>query len=80
MARKRRVKPTQKPKKESPEIEPIIRIGNKYIHKRITNNDRISDVIRFIKEFEKKFPDRSFFFDGDEFAICSVPKKKVDSK
>jgi len=36
----------------------------------------IKELEKKIKEIQEQHPDREVFFDGDEFAICSRPKKK----
>jgi hypothetical protein len=35
----------------------------------------LSDVVNKIQEIQEKNPDLDVFFDGDEFAVCSRPKK-----
>lgn len=36
----------------------------------------LNDVLEKIEELQKKNPDQDVFFDGDEYAVCSRPKKK----
>ncbi|MHB1434634.1 MAG: hypothetical protein ACYCPN_00325 [Thermoplasmata archaeon] len=50
----------------------------KTIHQRIDPNDEsttLEDVLTKISELQRKHPDREVFFDGDEYAICSRPKR-----
>ena len=50
----------------------------KTVHLRIDPNDdsiTVEDVLAKIGELQKKHPDREVFFDGDEYAICSRPKR-----
>ncbi|MCI4336184.1 MAG: hypothetical protein L3K17_03180 [Thermoplasmata archaeon] len=50
----------------------------KTIHLRIDPNDdttTVEDVLTKISELQRKHPDREVFFDGDEYAICSRPKR-----
>jgi hypothetical protein len=52
--------------------------SDKTIHLRIDPNDEtttIEDVLTKISELQRKHPDREVFFDGDEYAICSRPKR-----
>ena len=56
---------------------PIERL-EKTVHLRIDPNDEtttIEDVLTKIRELQLKHPDREVFFDGDEYAICSRPKR-----
>jgi hypothetical protein len=41
------------------------------------NDDSITlqDVVNKIQEIQDENPDLDVFFDGDEFAVCSRPKK-----
>lgn len=51
----------------------------KKIHYKIDKDDKeitVQDVLKRIEEIQKKHPELDVFFDGDEFAICSRPKKK----
>jgi len=48
------------------------------VHVRIDPNDEsttLEDVLTRISELQRKHPDREVFFDGDEYAICSRPKR-----
>lgn len=50
----------------------------KTVHLRIDPNDEsttLEDVLSKISELQRKHPDREVFFDGDEYAICSRPKR-----
>jgi hypothetical protein len=50
----------------------------KLVHLRIDPNDEsmtLADVLAKIPELQKKHPDREVFWDGDEYAICSLPKR-----
>lgn len=50
----------------------------KTVHLRIDPNDEsttLEDVLDRISELQRKHPDREVFFDGDEYAICSRPKR-----
>lgn len=50
----------------------------KTVHLRIDPNDEsttLEDVLAKITELQRKNPDREVFFDGDEYAICSRPKR-----
>lgn len=52
--------------------------GKKLVHLRIDPNDEnltLADVLAKIPELQKKHPDREVFWDGDEYAICSLPKR-----
>jgi hypothetical protein len=37
----------------------------------------ISDVMDKIRDIQARHPDMDVFLDGDEYAICSIPKRKV---
>ena len=52
--------------------------GEKQIHIRIDKNSKLTlkDVLKTIKEIQSSNPDLDVFFDGDEYAICSRPRKK----
>lgn len=52
--------------------------AEKTVHLRIDPNDEsttLEDVLTKITELQRKHPDREVFFDGDEYAICSRPKR-----
>jgi hypothetical protein len=40
----------------------------------------LRDVLDKIEELQAKNPDLDVFFDGDEYAVCSRPKRKVSSQ
>lgn len=51
---------------------------DKTIHLRIDPNDEnttLEDVLSKISELQRKHPEREVFFDGDEYAICSRPRR-----
>lgn len=51
----------------------------KRIHLRIDPNDEaitLKDIMQRIQEIQRQHPDLDVFFDGDEYAICSRPKKE----
>jgi hypothetical protein len=50
----------------------------KKVHLRIDPNDEtttLEAVLTKISELQRRNPDREVFFDGDEYAICSRPKR-----
>ncbi|OGS47911.1 MAG: hypothetical protein A3K68_04540 [Euryarchaeota archaeon RBG_16_68_13] len=50
----------------------------KRVHVRIDPNDEtitLKDIMQRIQEIQRQNPDLDVFFDGDEYAICSRPKK-----
>lgn len=50
----------------------------KKVHLKIDRTDQdmsLREVLEKITELQEKNPDREVFFDGDEYAICSRPKK-----
>ena len=52
--------------------------SDKTVHLRIDPNDEsttLEDVLTKISELQRKHPDREVFFDGDEYAICSRPRR-----
>jgi hypothetical protein len=52
--------------------------AEKTVHLRIDPNDEnttLEDVLAKISELQRRHPDREVFFDGDEYAICSRPKR-----
>ena len=53
-------------------------MDSKIIHLKLDRNSEltITDLFEKIEEFQKENPDRDVFFDGDEFAICSRPKRE----
>jgi len=51
---------------------------DKKIVLKIDRNDNsitLQDVVDKIQEIQEQNPDLDVFFDGDEFAVCSRPKK-----
>ncbi len=51
---------------------------SKKIELKIDKNDdsiTLQDVVDKIQEIQDKNPNLDVFFDGDEFAVCSRPKK-----
>jgi len=51
---------------------------NKTVHIKIERGDdgmTLREVLEKISELQEENPDREVFFDGDEYAICSRPKK-----
>ena len=51
----------------------------KRIHVRIDPNDEsitLKDIMQRIQDIQRQYPDLDVFFDGDEYAICSRPKKE----
>lgn len=52
---------------------------DKKIHMKINRESpelSLQEVLNKINELQEKHPDLDFFFDGDEYAICSRPRKK----
>ena len=50
----------------------------KRIHLRIDPNDEtitLRDIMQRIQEIQRQNPELDVFFDGDEYAVCSRPKK-----
>ncbi|MFQ6127317.1 MAG: hypothetical protein ACE5QW_00190 [Thermoplasmata archaeon] len=55
-------------------------VMDKKIHLKIDKNDpsiTLKDVLDRIQEIQRENPELEVFFDGDEYAVCSRPKKKV---
>ena len=55
-----------------------VRRTDKTVHLRIDPHDEtttLEDVLSKITELQRKHPDREVFFDGDEYAICSRPRR-----
>jgi len=51
---------------------------DKKVHLKIDKKDSsmtLRHVLEKIAEIQEKHPEREVFFDGDEYAICSRPKK-----
>ena len=52
--------------------------ADKTVHLRIDPNDEsttLEDVLSKISEIQRRHPDREVFFDGDEYAIVSRPRR-----
>ncbi|MBM4237838.1 MAG: hypothetical protein FJ151_05065 [Euryarchaeota archaeon] len=49
----------------------------KRIHVKIDKNSDLTlrEVLKKIEEIQAEHPDLDVFFDGDEYAICSRPRK-----
>lgn len=50
----------------------------KTVHLRIDKDDdsiSLKDIMVVIEELQVEHPDRDVFFDGDEYAVCSRPKR-----
>ncbi len=49
----------------------------KIVHLKLQEHPEITvgELYEIMKELALKYPDREIFFDGDEQAICSRPKK-----
>jgi|GEM_PF-743893 hypothetical protein len=57
------------------------KVRDKKVEHKIRADETIEDIMRRIEELQEKHPDREFFLDGDEFAICSRPRKsEVDEQ
>lgn len=54
----------------------------KILYKIDKKDDSVSlqDVLDKIEELQEKNPDQDVFFDGDEYAVCSRPKRKTASQ
>ena len=54
-------------------------VMDKKIHLKIDKNDpsiTLKDVLDKIQEIQEKNPELEVFFDGDEYAVCSRPRKE----
>lgn len=40
----------------------------------------LKDIVKMIEKIQKDNPELEVFFDGDDFAICSRPKKDKDAE
>lgn len=50
----------------------------KTVHFRLKKDDpemTLQEVLGIIQKIQEEHPDREVFFDGDDFAICSRPKR-----
>ncbi len=44
---------------------------------KLDNSVTLKDVLEKIEELQQKNPDLDVFFDGDEYAVCSRPKRRT---
>lgn len=54
-------------------------VMDKKIHLKIDKNDSsitLKDVLDKIQEIQEKNPELEVFFDGDEYAVCSRPRRE----
>lgn len=54
-------------------------VMDKKIHLKIDKNDSsitLKDVLDKIQEIQSENPDLEVFFDGDEYAVCSRPRRE----
>lgn len=52
----------------------------KTIHLKIDKDDptvSLNHVLAKVQEIQRQHPELDVFFDGDEYAICSRPRKKA---
>ncbi len=52
----------------------------KTIHVKLDKDDpalSLNDVLAKVAEIQRQHPELDVFFDGDEYAICSRPRKKA---
>ena len=52
---------------------------DKKIHLKIDKNDSsitLKDVLDKIQEIQRENPELEVFFDGDEYAVCSRPRRE----
>jgi len=52
----------------------------KTIHLKINKDDptvSLTDVLAKVQEIQRQHPELDVFFDGDEYAICSRPRKQA---
>ena len=52
----------------------------KTIHVKYAKDDpavSLKDVLARVQEIQRAHPELDVFFDGDEYAICSRPRKKA---
>ncbi len=52
-------------------------MGEKIVHLRLSEHPdlTVGELYEIMMELAQKYPDREIFFDGDEQAICSRPRK-----
>ncbi len=56
----------------------VMTMTEKRIHYRIDPNDEsitLKDITKMIQDIQRQHPNLDVFFDGDEYAVCSRPKK-----
>jgi hypothetical protein len=53
-------------------------LTDKKVHVKLSRDGTltISEVMEKIRELQEKHPELDVFLDGDEYAICSIPKRK----
>jgi hypothetical protein len=53
-------------------------LTEKKVHVKLsrTGTTTIADVMEKIRELQEKHPELDVFLDGDEYAICSIPKRR----
>ena len=51
---------------------------DKRVHVKLSRDGAVTikEVMDKIRELQEKHPDLDVFLDGDEYAICSIPKRK----
>lgn len=47
---------------------------------KLDNSVTLKDVLEKIEELQQKNPDLDVFFDGDEYAVCSRPKRRITNQ
>lgn len=54
------------------------KLTDKRVHVKLSRDGTmtISDVMEKIRDLQAKHPDLDVFLDGDEYAICSIPKRR----
>jgi hypothetical protein len=53
-------------------------LTEKRVHVKLSRDGTltISEVMDKIRELQERHPDLDVFLDGDEYAICSIPKRR----
>jgi hypothetical protein len=56
----------------------VSNLTEKRVHVKLSRDGTktISEVMESIRQLQEKHPDLDVFLDGDEYAICSIPKRK----
>jgi hypothetical protein len=56
----------------------VSNLTEKRVHVKLSRDGTktISEVMENIRQLQEKHPDLDVFLDGDEYAICSIPKRK----